>query len=481
MLDFTSLPPAFPPQMIAAIPPQSLPLPSVLAGPESSPAALPEPALLARFDRLCLRFALPLAEDEAREALAREAEALQRHGMADLAYLGCSAVCLARVEALGGALALGLWAGSALLAHVGAVAPGTSAVALPGELAAAFLAAVELGEMPVLRLLVGAALQDRFLSRLQALSATSLPATQALAGDGVRLVLDGPPAATSPVLELIPSQLFALLRTAIGWADRLADARIDPADMPIRAAGPAVLLAGEWPSLLPVLPPGLPLVDPVDGLGALIARGTEAAAGLPLDAHVGLAVHLGLTWALAAITDAYPAAGWLALLEALPPAALASGLAAAEHAGIPTLLPFGRPQRGAVDSGDGRWALGAPPRPLRDPGPWRAGGRDRARSRSPAVLLAVRSVAQGPGPRHRAAGLPCAWYWRVRSTTCTIGRYCCPIGRRSLRGALGPWHRPPAPSTTIGHRTISRISPLPPCSPSARSLRGRRHLPRSPA
>lgn len=359
MLDFTSLPPAFPPQMIAAIPPQSLPLPSVLAGPELSPAALPEPALLARFDQLCLRFALPLAEDEAREAFAREAEALQRHGMADLAYLGCAAACLARVEAQGGALALGLWAGSILLAHVGAVMPGTSEVAPPGELAAAFLAAVELGEMPVLRLLVGAAPHDRFLSRLQALSAPPLPATQTLAGGGVRLALDGAPESTSPALELIPSQLLALLHAAIGWADRLADARIDPADMPIRAAGPVVLLAGEWPSLLPVLPPGLPLVEPVDGLDALIARGTEAAAGLPLDAHVGLAVHLGLIWALASLTDAYPAAGWLALLEALPPAALASGVVAAAHAGIPTLLPsVARSEdRWALETADGLWAL----------------------------------------------------------------------------------------------------------------------------
>ena len=359
MLDFTSLPPAFPPQMIAAIPPQSLPLPSVLAGPESSPAALPAPALLARFDRLCLRFALLLAEDEAREALAREAEVLQRHGMADLAYLGCSAVCLARVEALGGALALGLWAGSALLAHVGAVAPGTSQVAPPGELAAAFLAAVELGEMPVLRLLVGAPPHDRFLARLEALSAAPLPSSHILVGDGVRLVLDGPPATTSPVLELIPSQLLGLLHAAIGWADRLADARIDLVDLPISVAGPAVLLAGEWPSFLPVLPPGLPLVEPVDGLGALIARSTVAAAGLPLDARVGIAVHLGLTWALAAITDAYPAAGWLALLEALPTTSLASGVAAAAQAGIPTLLPSvaRSEERWIPEMAEGRWAL----------------------------------------------------------------------------------------------------------------------------
>jgi len=359
VLDFTSLPPAFPPQMIAAIPPQSLPLPSVMAGPESSPAALPEPALLTRLDDLCLRFALPVADGAAREALAREAEVLQRHGLAELGYLGCAAACLARIEDMGGVLVSGLWAGSALLACVGAVVPELAEVASSGELVAAFLAAVERDEMPVLRLLVAAVPRERFLARLQALSATHLLPPQVLIGGRVRLALGGPSAATSPLLELIPSQLFELLRGAIGWADQLADMRIDLLDITNYHAGATALLSGEWPSLLPVVPPGLPLAAPVDGLGALIARQSADAAGLPLDARVGLAVHLALAWGLAAITAAYPAAGWVALLEELPPATLASGVRAAVRAGIPTLLSSvaWSEDRWAVEMAEGRWAL----------------------------------------------------------------------------------------------------------------------------
>ena len=184
MLDSGLFPAAFPPQMIAAIPSQSMPLPSVMAGPELFPAALPEPALLTRLDDLCLRFALPVADGAAREVLAREAEALQRHGLAELGYLGCAAACLARTEDMGGTLVSGLWAGSALLAYVGAVVPELAEVASPGELVAAFLAAVERDEMPVLRLLVAAVPRERFLARLQALSATHLLPPQVLIGGG---------------------------------------------------------------------------------------------------------------------------------------------------------------------------------------------------------------------------------------------------------------------------------------------------------
>ena len=359
MLDIGPPPQPFPPQMIAAMSPQSLSLPGVMAGPEPFPAALPEPALLARLDGLCLRFALPLAEGAVRESLAREASALQRHGLADLAYLGCAAACLARVESTGGAMVGGLWAGSALLAHLGAALPELAEVAAPGALAEAFMAAVERDEMPVLRLLLASAPGDRFLIGLEALSAIPLPLPYGLAGGGVRLALDGPFEGTPALLELVPSQLLGLLSTAICWVERLADARIDLLDMATHDAGAAALLAGEWPSLLPVVPPGLPIAVPVDGLGALIAGQAEGVMGLPLDVRVGLAVHLALAWAVAAITAAYPAAGLVALLEALPAAARASGVAVAARLGIPTLAPSvaRSKDRWTVEMLEDRWAL----------------------------------------------------------------------------------------------------------------------------